>query len=136
VSKSRTDKLVTYVWAPPLGEQQTVTVPVADVMYTPALDGEPLPSSVAALFIAAVKDSYVPFGQLMAEVADLQAEHPHTVRRASARDTSPGAAPAWALQPQPWVHIESWEPTPQPWPVFVVIGVDCVAEFYPEHFQG
>lgn len=104
----------------------TVTVDLAAVINV--ID-EALAPEVATLFVAAAERTGVQVTTLMDELYESrriyqgQPDHPFWT--------------VWAcgIDPQPDVRVETWT-SPQPWPVFVSIGADIVAEFYPVGFSG
>lgn len=113
-----------------------VTVARAAVEHHGQAFDKPLPQEVASLFIDAIERAGVPVAAMLARVQQLRELRPDLVAEAQASGgDSPRIAPAWALDPQPFVHVESWPAAIQPWPVYVSIGSEVVAEFYPTTFN-
>lgn len=91
-----------------------------------------LPPEVATVFIAAIERAGVPVASMLSKVRQLRELRPDLVQLANdPSNREVHAVPAWAMDPQPFVYVESWPPAHQPWPVYVAIGSDVVAEFYP-----
>lgn len=88
----------------------------------------PLSPEIAALFVDALAAAGVPIGPMLAHVDRLRVARPDLLALAK----QPGAVPGWAVDPQPYVFVDQWPDIPQPWPVMVDIGSDCIAEFYPQ----
>lgn len=106
------------------GENGRVAVMV-DVAAVFGTLGEPLAPAVAALFTEAAERAGVPVPTLLDELDELRRIHQGQPNH-----------PFWTIwgggvEPQPCVMVEAWPSQPQPWPVFVAIGDEIVAEFYP-----
>lgn len=91
----------------------------------------PLAPEIADLFVDALAAAGVPIGPMLANVDRLRQARPDLLALAQ----QPGAAPGWAVDPQPYVFIDQWPQMAQPWPVMVDIGSDCIAEFYPQQLN-
>lgn len=88
-----------------------------------------LPLAMASNFIDAAAAGGVSIDEAVLTVLRMRKTRPDLLEQAN---TLPAgcAVPAWSVDPIVSVYVEPF-PGEQPWPVFVAVGGDVVAEFYP-----